>query len=114
VSFFNKKGATQYDIEIFINGKMIRRIRARNEQVAIDITRYVRRGQKHEIIFVSRKNYGGRGRVSASIMDYFRVVIGSGFESHGQIVLRHSLLETRRTAAQTRSVITEKHRVVLR
>lgn len=114
VSFFNKKAATQYDVEVFINGKMIRRIRARNDQVAIEITRYIKRGKKNEVIFVSRKNYAGRGRTSASAMDYFRVVIGSGFESRGQIVLKHSLLETRRTAAQTRSVFTEKHRVILR
>jgi len=114
VSFFNKKAATQYDIEVFINGKMIRRIRARNDQVAIEITRHIKRGRKNEIIFVSRKNYGSGGRTSSSTMDYFRVVIGSGFESRGQIVLKHSLLETRRTAAQTRSVITEKHRVILR
>lgn len=114
VSFFNKKGATQYDIEVFINGKMIRRIRARNDQVAIDITRHIKRGKKNEIIFVSRKNYGSRGRISASAMDYFRVVIGAGFESRGQIVLKHSLLETRRTAAQTKAVHTEKHLVILR
>ncbi len=114
VSFFNKKSATQYDIEVFINGKMIRRIRSRNDQVAIEITRHIKRGQKNEIIFVSRKNYGSRGRTSASAMDYFRVVIGSGFESRGQIVLKHSLLETRRTAAQTKSIYTEKHRVILR
>lgn len=114
VSFFNKKAATQYDIEVFINGKMIRRIRARNDQVAIEITRYIKRGRKNEVIFVSRKNFGSRGRTSASAMDYFRVVIGAGFESRGQIVLKHSLLETRRTAAQTRSVFTEKHRVILR
>jgi len=114
VSFFNKKAATQYDIEVFINGKMIRRIRARNDQVAIEITQHIRRGRKNEVIFVSRKNYGSRGRISASVMDYFRVVIGAGFESSGQIVLKHSLLETRRTAAQTRSAITEKHFVILR
>jgi hypothetical protein len=114
VSFFNKKSATQYDIEVFINGKMVRRIRARNDQVAIEITRHIKRGKKNEVIFVSRKNYGSRGRASASAMDYFRVVIGAGFESRGQIVLKHSLLETRRTAAQTRAVITEKHRVILR
>ncbi len=114
VSFFNKKGATQYDIEVFINGKMIRRIRARNDQVAIDITRYVKRGKKNEVIFVSRKNYSGKGRLSASTMDYFRVVIGAGFESRGQIVLKRSLIETRRTAAQTRSVVTEKHYVIFR
>jgi hypothetical protein len=114
VSFFNKKSATQYDIEVFINGKMIRRIRARNDQVAIEITRHIKRGKKNEIIFVSRKSYGSRGRTSASAMDYFRVVIGSGFESRGQIVLKHSLLETRRTAAQTKAVYTEKHRVILR
>ncbi|MFH2009160.1 MAG: hypothetical protein ABI333_21395 [bacterium] len=114
VSFFNKKGATQYDIELFINGKMVRRIRARSEQVAIDITSHIRRGKSNEIIFVSRKNYENKGRESASPMDYFRVVLGSGFESKGQIVLKQSLVETRRTAAQTRATYTEKHTFIFR
>lgn len=114
VSFFNKRGATQYDIELFINGQMIRRIRARADQVAMDITRFVKRGQKNEIIFVARKNLESGGRVSASPMDYFRVVVGSGFESKGQIVLKRSLLETRRTAAETQATHTEKHTAVFR
>lgn len=114
VSFFNTKGATQYDIEVFINGQMIRRIRAHADQVAMDITRFVKRGQKNEIIFVSRKSLGVGGRKSTSEMDYFRVVLGSGFESKGQIVLKQSLLETRRTAAEIQPTHTEKHTVVLR
>ncbi|MDY0002370.1 MAG: hypothetical protein RBU30_13825 [Polyangia bacterium] len=114
VSFFNKKGATQYDIEVFINGQMIRRIRARSDQVAMEITRHVKRGQRNEIIFVARKNLAGTGRVSESEMDYFRVVVGSGFESKGQIVLKQSLLETRRTAAESQATHTEKHVVILR
>lgn len=114
VSFFNKKGATQYDIEVFINGTMIRRIRARSDQVAMDVTRFIKRGKRNEIIFVARKNLGTRGRISASPMDYFRVVLGYGFESKGQIVLKQSLVETRRTAAQTRSTYTEKHVAIFR
>lgn len=114
VSFFNRKGATQYDIEVFINGQMVQRIRARSDQVARDITRFIKRGQRNEVIFVARKAQGQGARISESPMDYFRVVLGSGFESKGQIVLKHSLLETRRTAAETRESFTEKHMVILR
>lgn len=114
VSFFNNRGATQYDIEVFINGTLVRRIRAHAAQVAMDVTRFIKRGQRNEVIFVARKSLGTRGRISASSMDYFRVVLGSGFESKGQIVLKSSLLETRRTAAETRSAITEKHVVIFR
>ena len=114
VSFFNKKAATQYDIELFINGKLIRRVRAHHDQVAQDITQHIRRGKPNEIIFVSRKTYGGKSRMSASPMDYFRVVLGGGFESKGQIVLKRSLVETRRTAAETQSVYTEKQTLIFR
>ena len=61
VSFGAKRSATQYDIEVYINKKMIRRIRARSAQVAMDVTRYIIRGKPNEITFVSRKNYGTRG-----------------------------------------------------
>ena len=81
VSFFNKKAATQYDIEVFINKRMVRRIRSYHDQIAMEVTKYIRRGQKNEIVFVSRKNLGGGGRTSTSSMDYFRVVIGVGFDN---------------------------------
>ena len=114
VSFFNKQGATQYDIELFINGKMIRRIRSRSGQIAVDVTRFIKRGKPNEVIFVSRKNYGTKGRISASALDYFRVVLGSGFENRGQIVLKSSVVETKRTAAETRQTYTERHKYIFR
>lgn len=114
VSFFNKKEATQYDIEVFINKNMIRRIRARSDQVATDITRFIKRGKVNEIIFVARKNYGSKGRISQSPLDYFRVVIGAGFESKGQIVLKRSLVEMRRTAAESNTTYTRKYVRVFR
>lgn len=114
VSFFNKKGATQYDIEVFVNSQMIRRVRSYADQVSEDITRYIKRGQKNEIIFVARKNLGTEGRVSQSEMDFFRVVIGSGFESKGEIVLRRSIVEMKRTAAENQSVVTEKATLIFK
>lgn len=114
VSFFNKKGATQYDIEVFVNSQMIRRVRSYADQVSEDITRYIKRGQKNEVIFVARKNLGTEGRVSQSEMDFFRVVIGSGFESKGEIVLRRSIVEMKRTAAESQPLLTEKAVMIFR
>jgi hypothetical protein len=114
VSFFNKKGATQYDIEVFVNSQMIRRVRSYADQVSEDITKFIKRGQKNEVIFVARKNLGTEGRVSQSEMDFFRVVIGSGFESKGEIVLRRSIVEMKRTAAENQPLVTEKAVIIFR
>jgi len=114
VSFFNKKGATQYDIEVFVNSQMIRRVRSYADQVSEDITQYIKRGQKNEVIFVARKNLGTEGRISQSEMDFFRVVIGSGFESKGEIVLRRSIVEMKRTAAESQVTFTEKAAMIFR
>jgi len=113
VSFTNRPGATQYDVEIFINGKFVRRIRSSDKQVWMKVSHLLRRG-RNEILFVSRKNYGGKGRISTSPVDYIRVVLGRGFLTHGRLVIKTADAETKRTAAETKSVIYQKQVIVAR
>ncbi len=113
VSFTNRPGATQYDVEVFINGKFVRRIRSSDKQVVVKVTHLLKKG-KNEILFVSRKNYGGKRRVSTSPVDYLRVVIGRGFMSKGRLVIKTAEAETRRTAAEDKPVIYDKQVIVVR
>lgn len=113
VSFTNRPGATQYDIEVFINGKFVRRIRSTTKQVSMKISHLLKKG-KNEIMFVSRKNYGGKDRVSESSMDYMRVVLGKGVETKGRLIIRTSEAEVKRTAEETREKIIEKQTIVVK
>ena len=113
VSFTNRKGATQYDVEVFLNGKFVRRIRHTEKQVVMNVTRYLKRG-RNEVLFVARKNYGGKARASRSPLDYVRVVVGRGFLSKGRLVIKSVDAETKRTAAEDRPVIYDKKVIVVR
>jgi hypothetical protein len=113
VSFTNRPGATQYDIEVFINGKFVRRIRSKAKQVMMKVTKFFKKG-KNEVMFVCRKKVGSKGRVSHSAQDYLRVVIGRGIESKGRLVLKTSEAEVKRTAAENKEQITDKDTVVVR
>ena len=113
VSFTNRPGATQYDVEVFINGKFVRRIRSSDRQVVMRVTHLLKPG-KNEILFVSRKNYGGGRRISTSPVDYLRVVIGRGFMSKGRLVIKTADAEVRRTAAEDKAVIYDKRIIVVK
>ncbi len=113
VSFTNRPGATQYDVEVFLNGKFVRRIRHQEKQVVMNVTRYLKRG-KNEVLFVARKNYGGKARASRSPLDYVRVVLGRGFLSKGRLVIKSVAAESKRTAAEDRPVIYDKKVLVVR
>lgn len=113
VSFTNRPGATQYDVEVFINGKFVRRIRSTKKQVTMKVSNLLKKG-KNEIIFVCKKNIGKGGRVSESPMDYMRVVLGKGFETKGRLVIKTSLAEVKRTAKETKEQITVKKTLTLK
>ena len=110
VSYTNRPGKTQYDVEVFINGKFVRRIRSTAKQVTMKVTKLLKKG-KNEILFVCKKNLRGKGRVSQSPMDYMRVVLGKGFETKGRLVIKTSEAEVKRTAAENKIVITVKRTV---
>jgi hypothetical protein len=113
VSFTNRPGAAQYDVEVYINGKFVRRIRSKARQVTMKVTKYFKKG-KNEVMFVCRKKVGSKGRESQSAQDYLRVVIGRGVESKGRLVLKTSEAEVKRTAAEDKAQITDRDIVVLR
>jgi hypothetical protein len=113
VSFTNRPGATQYNIEVYINGKFVRRIRSKARQVTMKVTKYLKKG-KNEVMFVCRKKYGEKGRISRSAQDYLRVVLGRGVESKNRLVLKTSEAEVKRTAAESKTPITEKHTIMVK
>lgn len=113
VSYTNRPGATQYDMEVFINGKFVRRIRSSAKQVVMKVSHLLKRG-KNEVLFVARKNYGGKARISDSPVDFVRVILGRGFMSRGRLVIKTSEAEMKRSAAEIKPVIYGKYIVKIR
>ena len=94
----SEKGAAQYDLDLWINSKWVRKFRAGEDQVVLDVTKYLMPGQ-NKLIFGATKRLEG-GRKSASPSAFIKAIVGEG-EAGGQSVMIDTVLvEVKRTAAE--------------
>jgi len=92
-------GAAQYDVEIFINGHMVRKIHANDPQLIKEVSRYMKPGPNQVKIRAVKDLSGGRKSVSAS--DEMRVIIGMGQTAGQQVTINARLVEFVCTARDT-------------
>lgn len=90
-------GATDFDIDVFVNSKFYRRLRSQEEPFVGEITRLLVPG-KNAVTLVARKKAGGP-RKSFSPEHFFRVIIGEGAEAQSQVMIDNPLITYQRTAA---------------
>ena len=94
-----KRGLVQYDIDVFLNGAFVKRIKSGDDKAILEVTKYVRPGT-NTVRLIATKNLGNK-RVSASPQDVMEVVIGEGVVGGGTITIDRALVTYRRTAAET-------------
>ena len=95
-------GAAQYDIEVFVNGKLARKVRSKDSHTALEITANLALG-RNVIHFAASKNYGGGKRFSSSPEDTFTVIVGEGVVGQGSVTITSPLARMVRSAAEVRS-----------
>lgn len=93
-------GMAEYDIELYINSKFIRKLRNNEEQVISEITRELQPG-KNTILLSARKVVMG-DRKSYSPQHYFKVIIGEGNEGGGRVMIDNPIIRFQRTAADSK------------
>jgi hypothetical protein len=98
-------GMTEYDIDLYVNSKWVRKLRNHEEQVITDITPLLQPG-KNAVLFMARKVAAG-SRKSESPQHVFKVIIGEGNEGGGRVMIDNPLLRFQRTAAQSEDVTEE-------
>ena len=98
----NEQGAAQYDLDVFINSKWVRKIRAGEEQIVMEITKLLQPGT-NKLLFAATKHLE-TGRKSASPSAFLKVIIGEGESGAGNVMIDNPLLECKRTAAETDNV----------
>jgi hypothetical protein len=92
-------GMTEFDIDLFINGKHIRTMRNGEDQIVADVTKYLRPG-KNAIQFQAKKNFSTKGEPrSVSKSHVFRVIIGEGEMGSDQVLIENPVVKFERTAA---------------
>ncbi len=103
----NPPGATEYEIDVFLNGKFFRTVRSGDEQLVKDITKELKPGL-NKVITQARKKYENpnspRSQSRAHVM---RVIIGEGRSSRDQVTIDKQVVTFTRTAADTNDVTQE-------
>jgi hypothetical protein len=102
VSEQTEAGAAQYDLDVFINSKWIRKLKAGEEQIVLEITKYLVPGP-NKILFAATKHIEA-GRKSAAATAYLKVIVGEGESGGNSVMIDNPLLECKRTAAETENV----------
>lgn len=99
VSEGQDSAAAQYDVDVFVNSKLVRRIKASDPQVAVDITRFVNPGPNQIRCSAVKHLEGGRkGREPGS---FLKITVGEGEQGPRMVTIDNPLVECKRTAAET-------------
>ncbi|MBS2023871.1 MAG: hypothetical protein JST92_15820 [Deltaproteobacteria bacterium] len=102
VTEHTESGAAQYDVDVFINSKWVRKVKAGDSQIVMEITKLLNPGQ-NKILFAATKHMEA-GRKSSAASAYVKVTVGEGDSSGGNVMIDNPLFEYRRTAAETENV----------
>ena len=90
---------TQYDIDLFINGKWVRKSLDDEKHTVLEVTTHLKTGP-NKLIFRAKKTIDGQ-RVSQSPQHYFRIVVGEGKVGGRNVMITRTLVDYRRTALET-------------
>jgi hypothetical protein len=97
-----EKDGAQFDVDVFVNAKFIRKIRAGEPQVVLEITRYLHPGA-NKVLFAATKRTDA-ARKSASPVSFTKLVVGEGDAGGNTVTIDNPLIESKRTAAETENV----------
>ncbi len=92
----------QYDLDVFVNSKWIRKIKAGEPQIILEISKYLTVGP-NKILFAATK-HAEAGRKSTSPASFVKIVVGEGEAGGSTVMIDNPLVECKRTAAETDNV----------
>ena len=99
-------GMTEYDIDVYVNSRWLRKLRGNEDQVVVDITRHLLPGANN-VTLIARKGVSGGTRRSNSPDHVFRVIIGEGNEGGGNVMIDNPLIRFQKTAADAQDATQE-------
>lgn len=99
-------GMTEYDIDVYVNSKWIKKLRNNEEQVVSEITRHLQPG-KNVVLLTAHKLATGDSRRSTSPSNTFKVIVGEGNVGGDNVMIDTPLIRFQRTAADSQDVSEE-------
>ncbi|WP_434380530.1 hypothetical protein [Melittangium boletus] len=98
-------GMAEFDIDVFVNAVWVRKLRNSEDQVLLELTRYLKPG-KNTVLFMAHK-VASAPRRSESAQHVFKVIIGEGNAGGGKVMIDSPLIRFQRTAAEAEDVSAE-------
>ena len=92
----------QYDLDVFVNSKWVRKIKAGEPQIVLEVTKYLTPGP-NKVLFAATKHLEA-GRKSASPAAFLKITVGEGEAGGNTVMIDNPLVECKRTAAETDNV----------
>jgi hypothetical protein len=99
VSEQSMPGMTQYDIDLYVNSKWVRKFHSDDDQVVTEVTQFMHPGP-NKVLFVAKKNVVG-ARKSFSPDATYRITLGEGEASGDKVVIDNPLVSFKRSADQS-------------
>jgi hypothetical protein len=91
--------AAQYDVDVFVNSKWIRKVKSSDAQIVLEITRYLQPGP-NKVLFAATKRVE-TGRKGSAPTSFVKFIVGEGESGGNNVMIDNPLLELKRTAAET-------------
>jgi hypothetical protein len=92
----------QYDLDVFVNSKWVRKVKAGQPQIVVEITKFLNPGS-NKILFAATKHLES-GRKSQLPASYLKITVGEGESGGDTVMIDNPLVECKRTAAETDNI----------
>jgi len=92
-------GSVQYELDIYINGVLVRTIKDQQSQVVVEVTDKLANGTN--TVKINAKKVMGTGRQSAAASDAIDLLIGKGSSAGNRLEIERQLMSFHVDASQT-------------
>jgi hypothetical protein len=99
VSKQTKRGAAQYDIDVFVNDVFVKKVRSADDATVLEVTKHVKPGA-NKVRLIAVKNLGDK-RVSSSPVDVLELVLGEGNVGGGTVTIDKPVVTYKRAASES-------------
>jgi hypothetical protein len=91
------------DVDVFVNGRFVRKLHGADEQIVFELTRFLSPGA-NKLVLTPHKS---PGRTPPPAGSYLRIVVGEGSAAGSRVLIENPLADVRRTAAEQDGVSEE-------
>jgi hypothetical protein len=95
-------GGPQYDVDVFINSKWVRKLKNGEDQIVMDISKLLQPGPNKLLLAATKRSATGRSAPSPAA--YLKIIVGEGEQGGGNVLIDNPMVECKRTAAEVDNI----------